>query len=337
MKNRQNKPNPFLRIIGSKITAYAAIIVLTAMLLAGKSHHDAPAVVNEYDPCSPKVDVTRHELNRLTRPYLLNDEYVECGNLSAVKDQLTQYIEEAKKRGEATDISVYLRKPSTLSWFEINGSTMYMPSSIMKISIMIHYLLEARIRPEALQQKIYFEKHNDELNQQNILTNRLQENRYYTVKELLYALIAHSDNDASSLLAKNMDEKVYKELFEDLNLPEPDIFHSDYEMNVVQCSKFFRLLYTANYLGREMSELGLELMTHCDFKEGILQGVDSTVTVAHKFGERTGNGFKELHEGGIVYVDNHPYILCIMTRGTDYEKLSDVIGNISRITYNSLK
>jgi hypothetical protein len=82
-----------------------------------------------------------------------------------------------------------------------------------------------------------------------------------------------------------MDEKVYKEIFTDLNLPEPDIFHSDYTMNVMQCSKFFRLLFNSNYLGRDMSEMGLELMTHCDFKDGILRGLDSTITVAHKFGE----------------------------------------------------
>src|SRR5258705_3334803 len=337
MKEKQRKPNLFLRIMGSKILAYSIIIVLVFMLVIEKSHPGPVAIVNEYDPCSPKVDVSRHAQNRFTRPNLLNDEYVECGNLAAVKDQLTQYIDDEKKKGNAVDISVYLRKPSTLSWFEINGGEVYMPSSIMKISIMVYYLLEARVHPEVLQQKIYFGQHNEDLNHQNILSDQLRLNRDYTIYELLQALMAHSDNDASSLLAKNMDEKVYKEIFSDLNMPEPDIFHSDYTMNVLQCSKFFRLLFTANYLGREMSEKGLELMTHCDFKDGIMKGLDSTVTVAHKFGERTGNGFKELHEGGIVYVDNHPYILCIMTRGTDYDKLSDIIGNISRIAYENLK
>ncbi len=335
MKDKQSKPNLFLRLIGSKILAYMIIVVLTILIVTKDTR--PVTVVEKYDPCAPKVDMSRHPINRFTRPNLLNDEYVECGDLSVLKYELTQYIEDEEKKGEAKNISVYLRKPSTLSWFEINGSESYMPASIMKVSIMIHYLLEARLNPEVLKRKIYFGKRNIELNQQNIISEHLQENSYYTVNELLYALIAHSDNDASSLLAKNMDEKVYKELFDDLNLPEPDIFHTDYTMNVVQCSKFFRLLFNSNYLGREMSELGLELLTHCDYKDGILKGLDSTVTVAHKFGERTGNGFKELHEGGIVYVGNQPYILCIMTRGTDYGKLSDIIGNISRITYDHLK
>lgn len=334
-KDKSNKTNILVKIFGSRLFAYLLVIVLVILLVTKDTR--PVTIVNENDPCAPKIDMGHHAANRLTRPNLLNDEYVECGDLSVLKDEITQYIDDEKKKGEAQDISVYLRKPSTLSWFDINGGTMYMPSSIMKISIMIYYLLEARIRPEALEQKIFFDRQDKELNQQNIISTHLEENRYYTVKELLQALIEHSDNDASSLLAKNMDEKVYKELFTDLNLPEPDIFHSDYSMNVVQCSKFFRLLFNSNYLGREMSEYGLDLMTKCDFKNGILKGVDSTITVAHKFGERTGNGFKELHEGGIIYVGNQPYILCIMTRGNDYDKLSDIIGNISRITYEHLK
>ncbi len=335
MEDKKSKPNLFLSIIGSKVLAYIIIMALVIMVVAKDTH--PVTVVNKYDPCAPKVDVSRHAANKYTRPNLLNDEYVECGDLTVLKDELAQYIDGAQKRGEATNVSVYLRKPNTISWFEINGSEMYMPSSITKISIMIPYLLEARINPDALQRKIYFEKRDPELNRQNIISTRLRENNYYTVSELLYALIVHSDNDASSLLARNMDQKLYKKLFSDLNLPEPDIFHSDYTMSVMECSKFFRLLFSATYLGRDMSEYALELLTHCDYKDGILKGLDNPVTVAHKFGERTGNGFKELHEGGIVYVENRPYILCIMTRGTDYEKLSDIMGNISRITYESLK
>src|SRR5712672_4797818 len=98
MKEKQSKPNLFVRIIGSKILAYSIIIVLVFMLVE-KSHPDPVAVINEFDPCAPKVDVSRHTQNRFTRPNLLNDEYVECSNLSVVKDQLTQYIDDEKKKG----------------------------------------------------------------------------------------------------------------------------------------------------------------------------------------------------------------------------------------------
>jgi beta-lactamase class A len=177
-------------------------------MTVSKSSHPV-SVVKEADPCDTKLDMTQREANRLTRPNLLNDENVECGDLSVVKEQLTRYIEDEKKNGDATDVSVYLRKPSTLSWFDINGTTSYMPSSIMKISIMIYYLLKARVDPGILQQKIYFPRHNEELNPQNIMTTKLQEDKYYTVYELMQALMAHSDNDASSLLAKNKFTKNY--------------------------------------------------------------------------------------------------------------------------------
>src|SRR5215510_14375931 len=105
MKNKQSKPSLLIRIVGSRIAAYCVIVVLTVILVAGKSHREPVPVVHEYDPCSPKVDMGRHTVNRFTRPNLLNDEYVECTDLSVLKDQLSQYIEDEKKRGGAMDVS----------------------------------------------------------------------------------------------------------------------------------------------------------------------------------------------------------------------------------------
>lgn len=61
------------------------------------------------------------------------------------------------------------------------------------------------------------------------------------------------------------------------------------------------------------------------------------VEIAHKFGQRDvdGVGLKQLHDCGIVYHPDGPYLLCVMTRGFDYDILSNVIGEISKRTYNS--
>jgi hypothetical protein len=62
-----------------------------------------------------------------------------------------------------------------------------------------------------------------------------------------------------------------------------------------------------------------------------------SLAVAHKFGERElPNGIKQLHDCGIVYLPKHPYLLCIMTRGTDYDRLSTVISTISKKIYEDL-
>ena len=91
-----------------------------------------------------------------------------------------------------------------------------------------------------------------------------------------------------------------------------------------------------------MSEKALEFLSQTEFKKGIVGNIPSDVKVAHKFGERTylsSTGtlvYKELHDCGIVYASNNPYVLCVMTRGNDFEKLEDLIQSISQTAYETL-
>ena len=74
------------------------------------------------------------------------------------------------------------------------------------------------------------------------------------------------------------------------------------------------------------------------FKDGLLAGVPRDVTVAHKFGSRRiGESEKvQLHDCGIVYAPERPYILCVMTQGSDFTKLAGVIKSISANVYQSV-
>ena len=42
---------------------------------------------------------------------------------------------------------------------------------------------------------------------------------------------------------------------------------------------------------------------------------------------------RQLHETGIIYVDNAPYLLTIMTKGYAIDKLPRVIADITAMTY----
>jgi len=104
-------------------------------------------------------------------------------------------------------------------------------------------------------------------------------------------------------------------------------------------SGFFRILYNASYLSREMSENALALLSLQDFPQGIAAGVPEGTRIAAKFGElareRSG-GEKQLHEFGIVYHPTRPYILGIMTRGKDFTNQQTVLGAISRMIYTKV-
>jgi beta-lactamase class A len=99
-------------------------------------------------------------------------------------------------------------------------------------------------------------------------------------------------------------------------------------------ASFFRRLYNATFLTRELSERALDILSKTDFADGLRAGVPADVVVAHKFGER---GIYEdgrvvgveLHDCGIVYAPAGPYLICVMTGGSDEKTLEAIICEIS--------
>ena len=140
--------------------------------------------------------------------------------------------------------------------------------------------MEADSHPEILNHKLYFDKHELSTFTENIQGKPLEEKRYYSIDELLSHMIINSDNDAAFLLAKNLNVRTYKKFFSDLGLAEPDIFRQEYYTNVIDCIKMFRVIYNGSYVGRQMSEYALDMLTKCEYKEGLLRGVDAGVPVA---------------------------------------------------------
>jgi beta-lactamase class A len=102
---------------------------------------------------------------------------------------------------------------------------------------------------------------------------------------------------------------------------------------------FFRVLFNASYLDKEYSEKAMELLAQSDFNDGLVAGLPRGVIVAHKFGERgnlPGSSDYQLHDCGIVYYPNHPYLLCVMSRGNDIQHLENSIAQVSRFVYDEI-
>ncbi len=88
-----------------------------------------------------------------------------------------------------------------------------------------------------------------------------------------------------------------------------------------------------------MSEKALNLLSQVKYTNGLVKGINNpNIIVSHKFGERTyeDTGEKQLHDCGIVYIPQNPYLVCIMTRGNDFSKLSASIVKLSDLIYRSI-
>jgi hypothetical protein len=115
---------------------------------------------------------------------------------------------------------------------------------------------------------------------------------------------------------------------------------TDDYMTVGKYAIFFRVLFNSTYLSRNMSEKALGLLSKTDFSNGLVRDLPKGVMVAHKFGELTLENQdriiekRELHDCGIVYEKDRPYLLCVMTKGAQYSDLEDMIAGISLFVYN---
>jgi beta-lactamase class A len=133
-----------------------------------------------------------------------------------------------------------------------------------------------------------------------------------------------------------MNSDVLVKIFSDLGLEKPEIHSSHYYFTTKQYSLFMRALYNAAYLSIDDSEFATELLSKCDFEDGIKLGIPDNVEIAHKFGEAGTPIEMHLHESAIVYLKNKPYLLTVMTKGKDNKTLSKLIGEISSVTYKNM-
>lgn len=98
--------------------------------------------------------------------------------------------------------------------------------------------------------------------------------------------------------------------------------------------------YNASYLSKEYSQKVLEMLAAADFKLGLAAGVPPGVVVANKFGEREGlpDDQKQLHDCGIIYFPENPYLLCVMmTQGPNFEYLPTIIKMVSKMVYDEVE
>ena len=239
-------------------------------------------------------------------------------------------------------ISVYFRDLNNGPWFGIHEDAAYSPASLLKVVIMIACLKQAEKAPGFLAERILFPAGAEDENRHESIrsSKQLAPGRSYTVDELIAMMIEHSDNNAMRMLLGRLDQRDLGRTYADLGLPTPETTGKleDF-MSVRSYASTFRVLFNASYLSRDLSERALGYLSRSEFTQGLVAGVPPGTVVAHKFGERglgKNREIKQLHDCGIVYHPSHPYLLCVMSRGDSFDRLDDVIRDISRLVYTEV-
>ena len=286
--------------------------------------------INPLLTCETRATSPRSQLSRILKP------------------RLEKLINEAKRAQQTDQISVYFDLRDG-QWMGLNTDEKYYPASMLKVPLMMAYFKMAEKDPGILEERLVFSAAPQNSEQQYFPpAERLAAGKAYTVQELISRMIRYSDNQAlDMLLARLPNLSPLMTVFTDLGLPLPgtDLQPAMDFMSVKLYAYFFRVLYNATYLNQEFSQEAMQLLSATSFKEGITAPLPEGIAVAHKFGERTlplssatnQGAFQELHDCGIVYNPQQPYLLCVMTKGTNPEVLAQQIQAISKTVYDFIQ
>jgi len=325
------------------------LLMLLAGLLLGYKYQDSlsshwPFDLISLPPTSgPGIRVTDPNYN-LIQPLLLCSEKTQFYEYQPLDKELNSYVSSKIKSGQAMDISVYYKDLNSGNWTGVNENDRYSPASLLKVAVMLAYLKLSESDPSTFSKGVLYNA-NDNLNsvEYYAATSTLKKGSQYSIADLIQDMIVNSDNNALTVLQSLLNSNSLNEVFTDLGLPLPSGDNNENAVDYISAklyAHFFRVLYSATYVDRDLSQEALELLIQAHFPAGLAAGVPAGTPIASKFGERSilnSDGsvqYRELHDCGIVYKPGQPYIVCVMTKGkVDFPTLAGYIKDISAMVY----
>lgn len=320
----------------NKILLFVFCLFCFSVLFAQKEKTSNPDTSNQFEIKEIRTGGFEH-INPLLDYYEIYSSSLKYNKL--LQKKITTLIQDETRKKNITAAAVYYRDLTNGPWIGVNENEVYSPASLLKVPYLLSALKQAEQDPGFLEKRIIYTKKKSTYIQNIIPGNYLIPGNSYTINELLYFMIVYSDNAAKDMIVKEISDQNYYETFDELgiNIAKYDTLNVDF-LSVKEYASFFRVLFNATFLSKQMSEAALTLLTKTEFIKGIVAGVPQDIEIAHKFGERSklDSGLKQLHDCGIIYKKNQPYILCIMTKGNDFKKMETVISGISKLVYEHL-
>ena len=298
-----------------------------------------PAPEDRGEPASAPLSEEFRFIRQSLQPDLQDARKVR--ELKPFRYKVSALIDEARADEVASFVAVYFRDLDNGNWFGINDQEPFSPEGQLKIPLMIAYFKWAESNPLVLRKKLPVTKHTSGGEPVFLRPPReLEPGRSYSVNDLIFRMIAYGDNAAYDVLAAHLPPKHRNRIYTDLYVNYDPLKKEDL-LSLSAYASFFRVLFNASYLSEEMSEKALRYLSRSSFRGGIAAGVPPDIDVAIKAGERvieqTGDTEQlQLHEFGIIYHPGRPFLLGVTARGTDFDDLSRLIKDITKLIYTEV-
>jgi len=256
----------------------------------------------------------------------------EVLGLRSLETKLKQRIADAKSAKQATHVSVYFRDLNNGPWLGIDEDAHFSAASLLKVPVMLAFFDMAKRDPDLAFRAVTFVAPTTAFKQNVVPHEHLESGKQYAAEDLVRRMIVYSDNDAMQLVLQLLGEDKIQKTLQKLGIEEAHLWGPD-SVTVKEYAGFFRVLYNASLLDRDMSEKALLWLSQVDYRDGLTKHLPNNIVVSHKFGERDFGGARQLHDCGIVYHPARPYLICVMTRGEDATQLAPLIADMSRTVF----
>lgn len=284
--------------------ALASVALHAYVFFWDNAGHDVEEVRAKY----PLIDPARH---------LIAQEHF-LSTLQPLRERVHALVEEEAKRG--VHVSVYIEFLNTGANISVNNDERYWPASLAKVPLAMAVMGTIESGIWTLDQVVTLEESDKTEISSRIHTNPV--GTKFTVRELLEALLIHSDNTAYYILGRNVPVSEVSAVREAIGLEQ--LFDQEGEVTAREYSRLFRSLYTASYLNRQNSQFLLDLLNRAAFTDFLRDPVPGEVPFPHKFG--MGPSQNTYSDSGIVYVENRPYLITVLVRAED--EMDDRTGRL---------
>ena len=335
------------KTLSQPVPIYGALVLflvggLLSFVIMRLQYRTPQSAVSEKSVTAADCEITATRMGgyKFVRPLLYVDRACESPALNGVKAEIEKTIALYAQKAKVTSVSVFLRDFDHSNWVSINDEAQYHPGSLYKIPVLFAWLHLADKDPGLFSKTFLFDGIKDaSLPTQNYIPGEsLQVGQQYTLRALLEMLIVHSDNRAQWLLNQHLPKGAIEQSFIDLGIgiPMPSVEDNRIRISARSFSSFMKALVNGSYLSLQNSEYALTLLAKCSFEEGMVRGLPAGTNIAHKFGEADDEQTFELHETAIIYIKNRPYLLTVLSSGTERKALPGLLEAIAHTTYDQI-
>ncbi len=164
----------------------------------------------------------------------------------------------------------------------------------------------------------------------------------FTNRELVEAMIIHSDNTATNLLVEQLGIDYLQDAFRRLGLRDTRISADGFRLTSRQVEEdnvtsprdmayLLEKIYQRQLVNAEASAQMLDILKHQKLRDRLPRHMPQGWVIAHK----TGLLRKACHDIGIVFSPKGDYLVCVLTsKDRTYKSAKQYIAAIGRITYD---